>query len=131
MSISGKYLTAKIGTTVITDNYAWDAAEGGQMLGRTTGAFLGKRAEDFGVDELTIIIKGYMDVAAGAYTPVRRGTTITNLRLYRDESDSVPAYDVPVAKVANSRQGAEVEGKVEWQAEIHAYGGWTYNDPGA
>ena len=129
MSISGKYLTAKIDGVVIFDNYAWTATESSVKLGRTTGAFNGYRASDQGIQDVQVAIKGYMDVTSGMYAPVEAGIIIEDLYLYRDENDATAAFEIPVAKVFVSTQGGEVEGKIEWTSTIDSYGEYTYNDP--
>ena len=130
MSISGKYLTATIDGTEIFDNYAWDAAESGDELDRTTGAFAGYSATDVGVKSCRVTIKGYMDVTTGQYVAVKVSeTNITNLKLYRSSDDATPAFEFPEATIVKSRQGGEVKGKIEWQAEIVNYGEYTANDP--
>jgi hypothetical protein len=129
MSVSGKYMTCKIGTTVIFDNYAWTVDENNKELDRTTGAFNGFGAEDLGIQRARIAIKGYMDVSLGQYTVVSTNTIITNLNLYRDENDTTPAYNFPTAKVFKSSQGGEVDGKIEWTSSINSYGDYTINDP--
>ena len=129
MSVSGKFMTCKIDTVEIFDNYAWDANEGADVLERTSGRHLGYEAEDLGVYNNHITIKGYMDVVLGQYTPVRRGTIITNLKLFRLASDSAPAFAIPIAVVVSSRQGGEIKGKIEWNCEVHSHGPYTYADP--
>jgi hypothetical protein len=131
MSISGKYLTAKIATAIIVGNYSWTVEEGADILDRTVGADLGHENEDLGVDFTHVTIKGYMDVAAGAYIPIRRGTIITALNLYRDIADTTAAFAISSALVVRSRQSAEIRGKVEFECEVHSKGSVvTYDDPG-
>lgn len=129
MSISGKYMEARIGATVVRGNFAWSAEEGAAELDGTTAQDNGFENPDDGLYSLVVNLRGYMDVATGQYVPVRRGTTISNLRLYRNKNDLAPAFDVPVAKVFNSTQGGEVAGKIEWTARVKAKGSYTYNDP--
>lgn len=132
MSFSGKKMEAKIGDVspvFVAGNYAWDAEEEADELDGTTGEDEGYKNPDDGLWGLTVNLKGYMDVAAGEYTPVRRGTLITNLKLYRDKDDATPAFVIPLAKVFRSRQGGEVSGKIEWAATVKAKGAYTYNDP--
>lgn len=129
MSISGKYLTAELGSTTLSLVSEWGADEDSQMLGRTTGADEGYRNEDAGIQSCDVTVKGYMDIASGEYAQIEAGTVLTNLKLYRDSSDSLPAYSFPSAIVAKSHQGGAVEGKIEWNATIHNKGSYTYNDP--
>ncbi len=129
MSVSGKYLTATINGTVIEGNYAWEAEEGGDVLDRTTGADQGAARQDMGVQDCRVSIRGYMDVVTGQYTPVRRGTVIENLELFRTDADVTPAYSIPEALVSRSKQKAEVRGKVEWDCDCLANGEYTCTDP--
>jgi hypothetical protein len=70
-----------------------------------------------------------MDIVTGNYAAVRRGTIITNLELFRIDGETTPAFSVPQALVVRSKQSGEIRGRVEWQAEIHSRGTYTYNDP--
>lgn len=132
MSISGKKMEAKIGgvsPVFIAGNYAWDASGDVAELGSTTAEDQGFGNRDAGVRNCTVNLKMYMDVALGEFTPVIEGTVITNLKLYRDKDDTVPAFVFPVALVVNARQGGEVEGKIECAATVKNKGSFTYNDP--
>jgi hypothetical protein len=132
MSVSGKFMQAKIGgmaPVAVVGNYAWSAEENAEELDRTEAETEGFEDTDDGVWSLTVNLKGFMDIADGSYTPVRRGTLITDLKLFRDKDDATPAFVIPKAKVYTSTQGGEVKGKVEWTARIKAKGSYTYNDP--
>ncbi len=132
MSISGKYMTCLIGSTVVADNYAWDVDEDAKELDRTVGADNGYGDLDLGVQRATISIKGYMDVATGQYTKVEAGQIISNVHLYRDSADAIPAYTFPLVAVPKSKQGGEVDGKIEWSATFKNKGGYTcVDDAGA
>jgi hypothetical protein len=128
MSISGKFMTCKIGPTVITLNSAWTADEEVKELDRTTGADLGFRNRDGGVQDLRITIKAYYDIATGQYAECEAGTVITNLSLYRDINDAEPAFLIPSCIALKSTQSAEVDGKIEWNAQIAIKGSYTYNE---
>ena len=129
MSISGKYLTAMINGVVIQDNYSWSMDEGGDALDRTTGFWNGWEAEDMGVQNGHVSIKGYMDVANGQYIPIRRGTILTNLELFRNQDDATAAFTIAEALVVRSTQGGEIRGKIEWSCEVHSRGEVIANDP--
>ncbi|VTT98938.1 unnamed protein product [Gemmataceae bacterium] len=133
MSISGKYLTVTVGSGVgeveVADNYAWSVDQGGDNLDRTTGADGGKSRTDVGVEDTKIDIKLYLDIATGQPSLVRRGTTLTNLNLYRASGDADPAYTFPEALVLNRREGGEVRGKLELFCQITAQGDYDENDP--
>lgn len=128
-TISGKYLTAMINGVEVYDNYAWDCDEDGTMLDRSTGANGGWRKEDMGLQAAKVTIKGYMSIASGQYTVVRRGTIITDLQLFRAADDAAPAFSIAECIVSRSRQGAEVDGKVEWNATLNSRSEVIANDP--
>lgn len=127
--ISGKALTAKIGATTIVGVFNWEAEEVAAELDTTTAADGGFDHPEDGVKSLTVRLRGYMDTVDGEYAPIRRGTTISNLNLFRASTDATAAFVIPTAKVFRSTQGGEIKGRIEWSAEIKAVGSYTYNDP--
>lgn len=127
-TISGKYLTVAIGATELDGNYAWSVDQGGDKIDRTVGADRGKSRTDVGVEDTSITIKLYLDIATGQPSIVRRGTTLTSLMLYRSIDDTSPAYDFPEALVIKRTEGGEVRGKLEVTCEIVAQGSYTEND---
>ena len=129
MSISGKYMIATVGDTLVHGNYAWTIEETADELDATTAEDGGYENPDDGVWSSTVNLKGYMNIIDGTYTPVRRGTLITDLRLYRNIDDAEPAFAIPLAKVFTSTQGGEVKGKIEWTAKIKTKGIYEYADP--
>lgn len=129
MSVSGKYMTCSINGLEIFDNYSWSMDEGGDALDRTTGAWNGWEAEDMGVQNGHVSIKGYMDVSTGQYLPIRRGQIITNLLLFPDENSIVPSFTIPEALIVRSTQGGEIRGKIEWSCEVHSRGEVIATDP--
>jgi hypothetical protein len=130
MSISGKYMTFTVGGVEVAGNYAWDADEGGDVLDATVGANNGWEKEDMGVQSLHVTVKGYMDLTDGVYVPIRRGTILSDVEFYRTSADVTPAFAAAEMLAARSRQGGEVRGKIEWNAELHSRGDVvSYNDP--
>lgn len=129
MSVSGKFLTAAIGTTVIVGNYAWSVTERFDKLDAITAADGGANHKDFGVGEADITLRLLMDVTTGAYEPVAAGAEITNLRLFRKATDDAPAYEFPAVRIFESTQGAEIRGRVEVTANGENVGAYTRNDP--
>ena len=132
MTHSGKEIEAKIGgmaPVFVSGNYAWNMEENADELDGTTGEDAGYENPSVGVYSGVVMLKGYMDIVSGTYTPIRRGTTISNLKLYRDKDDTNPAFSIPSAVVLQSTQGGEVRGKVEWTARIKTKGSYTYNEP--
>lgn len=132
MSVSGKFLTCKLGSTVIAGNYSWSVEESGEKLDKTTGADSGRGNQDIGVIDTTVQIKGYHDNATGVYTPIRSGTTLTDLKLFVLSTDTDPAFAFSSATVGRSRIGAEVRGKFEWDCECYPSGNVVaYTEAGA
>lgn len=129
MSISGKKISAKIGIATVVGLVGWTVDEDAQELDGTTAADGGYENPDDGVWGATIQIKGILDIETGVYTPIRRGTLIANLNLYRDIGDVTPAYTFPLAKVFKSTQGAEIRGRFEVSATIKSKGVYAYNEP--
>jgi len=129
MRHTGKFMIAAINGVVISGNYAWTMDENADELDGTTAEDLGFENPSDGVYSGTISLKGYMDIETGNYTVVRRGTQISNLQLFRNVGDPVPAFAIPSAIVLNSTQGGEVRGKIEWTARAKSQGEYTYSDP--
>ena len=131
MSISGKYAEAKIGgmaPVFISGNYQWSVEETAQELDKTTAEDAGYSNTDDGIYSATVELSGYLDLADGDYTAIRRGTLISNLKLYIDKDDATASFVFATAKVFRSTMSAEVNGKVEWRATIKNQGTYTFNE---
>ncbi|AMV28788.1 hypothetical protein VT84_30625 [Gemmata sp. SH-PL17] len=131
MSVSGKYLTAKIGAAEIKGTYAWRVSERYEKLDAITAADNGNNRKDFGVGEAEISLRLLIDIASGAYEPVAAGTEITALTLYRKKGDAQPAYSFPLVRIFDSEQGAEIRGRVEVNATGENVGIYARNEPAA
>ena len=131
MSVSGKFLTAKIGTAVIVGNYAWTVKESVEKLDAITAADAGANRKDFGVEEAQITIKLLVDVTTVKYEPLAAGTEVTSLKLYRVATDAQPAFSFPLARVFDSDQGGELRGRFEMSAQLENVGAYTRFEPGA
>jgi hypothetical protein len=127
--ITGKYLVAKLNGVLIENVFKWNAEEGGDVLDATVGTDLGFEYEEMGVENCHVTTTLYLDIVNGVYSNVQRGTVLTNLQLFRNVADTVPALLIPFALVVRSGQGAEVRGKFEVPCEIHSQGPYTTNDP--
>lgn len=130
MSVSGKYMTAKIGAAVIVGNHGWTVEEDFEKLDAVTAADAGANRKDFGVGEAQITLKLLLDVTTGAYNPVCAGTEIAQLKLYRNASDLSPAFTFPIARIFRSSQGAEIRGRFEVTASGENVGTYTRAEPG-
>ncbi len=127
--ITGKYLVAKINGVLIQNIFKWNAEEGGDVLDATVGTDLGFEFEEMGVENCHITTTLYLDIVNGVYSNVQRGIIMTNLQLFRNIADTVPAIQAPLALAIRSGQGAEVRGKFEVPVEIHTLGQYVTNDP--
>jgi hypothetical protein len=131
VSVSGKRLTGMINVTPITGIYGWTVRESFEKIDAITAADDGHNRKDFGVDEAQISLKLLVDITTGDYEPIVAGTEITTLKLFRHESDELPAYSFPIARVFDSTQGAEIRGRFEVSVEAENVGTYTRNEPGA
>jgi hypothetical protein len=107
---------------------SWRARESADELDATTAADAGYAHPDTGVLGLTVEISGVMDLTSGDYTPIRAGTAITTLKLYRD-IDVTEAFLIGSAVVIESSQGGSIRERFEISATIKSVGSYTYNDP--
>jgi hypothetical protein len=130
MSISGKKLGCKYGgtPTTLAGNHSWQASAKVDELDSTTGADAGYANFDAGVKELTVTIQFYFDVASGVAADLAEGTVLTNLKLYRDLSDTNPAFTLASALVTQFEQKGEVRGKIECTATVKNKGSYVYHD---
>ncbi len=131
MAISGKYAEAKIGgmaPVYISGQYSWSIEETAQELDATTAEDDGYSNTEDGVWSATVELSGYLDLADGDYTSIRRGTLISNLKLYIDKDDATASFVFPTAKVFRSTMSAEVNGRVEWRATIKNKGSYTFTE---
>lgn len=132
--ISGKYLIATIGNTLIRGVMEWRARETAEKLDGQTGAHLGFSANEPGTQTLNVDLTLVQDIATGEYSKVAAGTTITDLRLYRADPSVVtgqsPAFQVPVFNVFESDNGAAVRDKFTVKCSGENLGPYTKNDPG-
>lgn len=129
MSISGAYLSAKIGSTEIEGVMEWTAEEEVEELDRTGGADQGFGNRDAGVKDLTVTMRLFQDTTTGDYATIKAGTTITNLRLRRVAADTNPAFDIPSALVLRSSTAVKTRGGIYVDVTAKNRGSYTTNDP--
>jgi hypothetical protein len=122
VSISGKFLTATIGTTPIDGTHEWSVQETVDALEATDGASGGRAKKDFGVTDTKIRVTFYLDVTTGAYTFIRAGTSLTNLALYADANSATPLYVIGDASVFSATVRGQIRDRFIVDAEIEAYG---------
>ncbi len=128
-TISGAYLSATIGNSTIEGVMGWKARETVARLDGQTGVHAGYTADDFGSKTLNVDLQLVMDITSTPYLLISPGTTITNLKLYRNATDTDPAFLVPTFKVFDADQGATVKDKFSITASGSSYGSYTANDP--
>lgn len=130
MSISGKFLTAKIGTTNIAGTHEWSCRETGDKLEATTGTDGGRGKKDVGVIDTIVRVVFYLDITTGAHGFIRTGTTLSNLKLFLDGSATNPLYAFTTAKVFDCNTRGQVRDRFIVEADIEAYGNVvTANEP--
>ena len=120
--ISGKYLTALVGSTPIDGTHEWDANETGDRLEATTGSSNGCGKKDVGVIDTRIKIRFYFDITTGSAAFIRAGTVLTDLALYADGTADVPIYLIESATVFDFRLGGQVRDRFIVDADIEANG---------
>jgi len=129
MSVSGKFLTAKIGTATIVGVTEWNAEEDPDVLDATVGG-PGYTDTDTGPGDVRVTMTVLIDTTTGQYAPVRAQTLITNLKLYRIVTDTTPAFTLPAAIVTRSSQRAAARGRVEATIECKNKGVYSAAEPG-
>lgn len=131
MSVSGKFLTVKIGATptILTGAFRWTVREAAEKLDRTTGSDNGFGNADAGVIDADGQIEFFLDTTLGGYNVVAAGTILTSLKLYRNGTDLSPAYTFPTALILESEQGAEVRGRFQVNVRFTNQGSYTAADP--
>jgi hypothetical protein len=102
-----------------------------ERLDAITAADAGANRRDFGVGEAAITLRLLIDCTTGKYEPIVAGTEITTLKLYRQSTDTSPAYTFPIARVFDSSQGGEIRGRFEVTAEAENVGTYTRAEPGS
>lgn len=127
--IAGAFIGVKIGSTLFEGLMSWKASEEVAKLKGTTGANRGFTANKAGCLTLKFDIQLVQDITSTPYTPVSAGTTLENLRLYRDANDASPAFQCPTATIFTSDNGAEVEGSFTINCSGESLGEYTVNDP--
>jgi hypothetical protein len=129
MAISGKKLSLDIGGTTLAGVVSWRVREKVDELDGASAATNGYDNPEAGFGGATIEVRGWFDILAGDYSPIRAGTVITTLELYRNIDDTVVAFTFPLALVVTSDQGAENRGRFEINATIKSKGSYTYAEP--
>lgn len=122
MSISGKFLTAKINTTVIAGVHEWTVNETADRLEATTGADGGRGKKDVGVIDTTVRIVFYFDITTGEHLFIAAGTTITTLKLFADGAAVTPLYSFTTAKVFDKTVRGQIRDRFIVDTDIEAYG---------
>jgi hypothetical protein len=130
MAISGKKLSVDVNGTTLLGVVSWRVREAADELDASSAASGGYNDVEAGFIGATIEIRGWFDILTGDYTPIRAGTTLTNLELFRDITDVTAAFTFASALVVSSDQGAENRGRFEINATVKNKGSYTYDEPG-
>jgi hypothetical protein len=131
MSISGKYLTADINGVTVAGTQAWSVVESSYTLDGATAKHAGYSADVPGMPSAAITLELVQDTRLGEYSSIRRGTRITNLRLFRMQGDPEPAFEFPVAHAMKSENGGRVKERFIVRVEASNFGPYFASDPGA
>lgn len=129
MAITGKYLSCAIGTTNIAGVQGWTATEDVAKLDGQTGNHAGFSANEPGGITLSITMDLIQDITSGVYSTISAGTTISNLKLYRNANGTSIAFDVPSFVVFNSEQKGAVRDRFTVRVSGEAYGSYTKSNP--
>lgn len=118
-SVSGKYLACTINGTELDGLHDWEADDGGTPeLDRTAGKDRGYTNRDVGPFDLVVRLRLYFILGVSNTIPIQTGTIITDLALFRDVDDAVPAYFLPEAIVTSKPSRAAVAGRLEVDATV-------------
>lgn len=130
MSISGKFLSATVGVGTIEGTHEWTVNERGDRLEATTGANNGRGKKDVGVIDTMVKIVFYLDITTGEFQFIRTGTTLTNLKLFLDNTATNPMYLLTSARVFDTTVRGQVRDRFIVEADIEAVGDVvTQNEP--
>jgi hypothetical protein len=121
-SISGKFLTGKVGIGDIDGIHEWSVNETADRLEATTGADGGRGKKDVGVIDTRIRVVFYLGINDGQYIFIRPGTTITNLNLWADQDATTALYAFTSAKVFDTTVRGQIRDRFIVEADLEAYG---------
>jgi len=127
MSITGKFIAANGSAQTIGGVYSAHADATVEKLDRTTAPDGGFGISDAGVADLTVDIKGYIDVGASAYSPVYPGALVSNMSIPVTANGTVHLLDLPLGLAVKFSTGGEIRGKLEFSAQVVNKGTFTLN----
>jgi len=125
MSVSGKWISAYVGTgtpALVPGVQEWEAEDTAVELDATTAEDQGFEHPDDGLWSLRVRMTMVMDITFGEFTPLQRGTVLTNLELFSDADSLVPVYSIPTFKIFRSVPRGEINGRVTYNVEGKAIG---------
>jgi len=129
--ISGKYITAVIGSRQVIGLQKWTCRETVDKLDGQTAQHLGFSANEPGSTLAEVTIEFAQDIAVGEYVAVQKGTIISNLKLYRSQFDNLPAFAFPTFTVFESENMGEIKGKLTLRISGENYGPYATATPGS
>ena len=122
MSVSGKFLTATVGSANVNGTHEWSAQETADRQEATTGADRGRGRKDGGVIDTKVSVTFYLDIATGQFTFVRTGTILTDVKLFADIDSATPLYELGTAEVFDFQIRGQVRGQMIATCELEAKG---------
>jgi hypothetical protein len=127
--ISGKFAHGYIGNNLIRGLAEWTFTEEADELDGTTGEDEGFDHPDDGVARGTLELTVIYFVGTSSYSPIKRGTAVTELFLYETAADGGdPAVYIPKGKVFRSSRQGPVKGRLEVRATIKTVGPFETNE---
>jgi hypothetical protein len=132
MSISGFATAAKIGgmtPVLVSGVQEISVEEESPNLSGTTAEDEGYENDDDGIISCVVTMQLVLDINAGSFIAIRRGTLITDLKIYADVAASTPLYHFPLSKVFRSTYRGQIEGRATYDCVIRSKGPFTVAEP--
>jgi hypothetical protein len=126
---SGKQITADIGVALVPGVQSWQAEESVQELSGETAQDLGFEHPDFGLQVVSVSLQLVIDITTGLMSPIRAGTTISNLNLFASLTAGRPIFSIPTFRVFKSTPKGEVNGRFTYEVSGKSSGPYSFNDP--
>lgn len=131
-SISGFATAGKIGgmsPVLVPGIQSISVEESANELDGATAEDEGFENPDDGLAGATITLDLVLDITAGSTVAIRRGTLISDLKIYADIDATTPLYHFPTSKVFRATWKGEVNGRSTYSCTIKSKGSFTVNDP--
>lgn len=129
MSISGKKVGCKIGSSAVAGVYKARMRWTPDVLDGTNGGGGGFQDTDIGTLGVEVDVSGWFDTTTGAISAIIPGTVVTNFKFFVDLDDATETLLMPSAVVIDGELGGEARGRVDFTMKVRNKGTYTYNDP--